>query len=75
MRISCTRCGATLCEYSSHTIVVRHRKRLIVTTVDCVQALQCWRCGAVFDGERVRQLIANIEVANGEAKTKGKPTS
>jgi uncharacterized C2H2 Zn-finger protein len=71
MRISCPRCGATLGEYSSETIVVRHRQRLIIMTVEGVQALQCWRCGAVFDGDRVRAMVGHREVRHAPAEPRG----
>jgi uncharacterized C2H2 Zn-finger protein len=70
MRISCTRCGATLGEYSSETIVVRHRQRLIIMTVEGVQALQCWRCAAVFDGDRVRAMIRHNEVRHAQTESR-----
>jgi hypothetical protein len=75
VKVSCTRCGATLCEYSLGTIVVRHQKRLFITTIEGVQALQCGRCGAVFDGDRVREMIANNRGANGQETTEERPTS
>lgn len=71
MRISCPRCEATLGEYWAGTIVVRHRQRLIIMTVEGVQALQCWRCGAVFDNERIHAMVGHKEVGHAPTEPAG----
>jgi ribosomal protein S27E len=58
MRLRCPACNATLCEYATGNVVIRHRGRLIVVARTALAALQCWRCGAVLSGERVRELVA-----------------
>jgi C4-type Zn-finger protein len=75
MRVACPLCSATLCEYVTGNLVIRHRGRLIVTAKDGIQILQCWRCGVCFDGERVRELTRNNRSENGEARTEERPTS
>jgi hypothetical protein len=59
MRIRCPQCTATIGEYALGNIVVRHRGRLVAMTATGVQALQCWRCGMTYDGERIRSLISS----------------
>ena len=75
MRVSCPGCGATLCEYSRGSLIIRHRGRLIVTTKQGIQILQCWRCGAAFDGKRVTELLENNRDENGTAGAKERSTS
>jgi len=72
MRVPCPRCGATLGEYALGNMVIRHRQRLIVVAVNGVQALQCWRCGAILDGDRVRAVAERI---GGEHAPQDRPAS
>ncbi len=58
MRLRCPTCHATLCEYATGNVVIRHRGRLVVVACTALQALQCWQCGAILDGERVGELVA-----------------
>ncbi len=65
MRLRCPECHATLCEYATGNVVIRHRGRLIVVACTALRALQCWQCGAVLDGERVRALVTTQGVEHG----------
>lgn len=67
-RLQCPDCAATLAEYARGSIVVKHRQRLIVMTVEGVAAIQCWRCGAVLDGGRVRDMLRHMEAQHGAEK-------
>jgi ribosomal protein S27E len=75
MRLACPLCSATLCEYAGGNLIVRHRGRLIAATTNGIQVLQCWRCGAVLDGERIRELVRKVGRENGQEGTQERPTS
>jgi ribosomal protein S27E len=75
MRLACPLCSATLCEYAGGNLIVRHRGRLIAATTNGIQALQCWRCGTILDGERIRELIRSDRRENGPEGAEERPTS
>ncbi|MDW8006445.1 MAG: hypothetical protein RMJ05_06970 [Thermomicrobium sp.] len=60
--IACPSCGATIGERVQDAVLIRHRQRLILVSLAGLRALSCWRCGAVHEGQRVRELVDAMAV-------------
>ncbi|GBD17588.1 hypothetical protein HRbin27_00070 [bacterium HR27] len=60
--IACPSCGATIGERVQDAVLIRHRQRLILVSLAGLRALSCWRCGAVHDGQRVREMVEAMTV-------------
>ncbi len=60
--IACPSCGATIGERVQDAVLIRHRQRLILVSLAGLRALSCWRCGAVHEGQRVREMVEAMTV-------------